>query len=129
MKILAVDDEKDALRWMEDLLSQEGHQVLGVTSGLQALAALEMAKFDVVLLDLMMPEVDGYQVLRSMTDHWVRSRVPVVITSCRRDARSRSFAKIFGVSRYLEKPFQPGELLEALRDIERGREELVPQGT
>jgi len=128
VKILAVDDEKDALQWMEDFLTQEGHQVLGVTSGLQALAALEIAKFDVVLLDLMMPEVDGYQVLRSMTDHWVKSRVPVVVTSCRRDSRSRSFAKVFGVSRYVEKPFQPRELLEALRDIDRGREELVPQG-
>jgi DNA-binding response OmpR family regulator len=128
VKILAVDDEKDALQWLEDVLSQEGHQVLGVTSGLQALAAIEIARFDVVLLDLMMPEVDGYEVLRSMTDHWVNVRVPVVITSCRRDPRSRSFARVFGVRHYLEKPFQPEELLKALRDIERGREELVPQG-
>jgi two-component system OmpR family response regulator len=123
-----VDDEEDALQWMQDFLTQEGHQVVGVESGLQALAALDVGKFDVMLLDLMMPEVDGYQVLRSMTDHWVNSRVPVVITSCRRDPRSRSFAKIFGVSRYLEKPFEPRQLMEALRDIDEGREELAEQG-
>ena len=128
MRILAVDDEKDALQWLEDLLTQEGHQVLGVTSGLQALAALDLAKFDVVLLDLMMPDVDGYQVLRSMTEHWVNLRVPVAITSCRRDPRSRSFARVFGVKKYLEKPFHPKDLLQALQDIDRGREELVPMG-
>jgi DNA-binding response OmpR family regulator len=123
-----VDDEEDALRWMEDLLKQEGHEVVGVGSGLQALAALDIAKFDVLLLDLMMPEVDGYQVLRSITDHWANSRVPVVITSCRQDPQSHSFAKILGVSRYLEKPFEAGELLGALRDIDQGRGELVAQG-
>jgi DNA-binding response OmpR family regulator len=128
VRILAVDDEEDALRWVEDLLRQEGHQVVGVGSGLQALAALDMAQFDAMLLDLMMPEVDGYQVLRSISDHWANSRVPVVITSCRQDPESRSFAKIFGVSRYLEKPFEPRELLGALRDIDQGRGELVAQG-
>jgi len=87
-----------------------------------------MIRFDAVLLDLMMPEVDGYQVIRSMTGHWVNRRVPVVVISCRRDSKSRSFAKVFGCSRYLEKPFRPEELLEVLREIDLGREDTVPAG-
>jgi DNA-binding response OmpR family regulator len=113
---------------LKDLLTQAGHEVATASSGLQALAAVQMIRFDAVLLDLMMPEVDGYQVIRSMTDHWVKRRVPVVVISCRRDSKSRSLAKVFGCSRYLEKPFRPEELLEVLREIDLGREETVPAG-
>ncbi|HLY10920.1 MAG TPA: response regulator [Planctomycetota bacterium] len=125
MKILAVDDEEDTRRFLTDLLTQEGHDVVTASTGLEALAAVQIHRFDVVLLDLMMPEVDGYKVIRSMTDHWVNVRVPVVVISCRRDARSRSFARIFGCARYLEKPFKPEDLIEALRDIDQGRQQTV----
>jgi DNA-binding response OmpR family regulator len=54
--------------------------------------------------------------------------VPVVVISCRRDSNSRSFARVFGCSRYLEKPFRPEELLQVLREIDLGREDTVPTG-
>jgi DNA-binding response OmpR family regulator len=73
----------------------------------------------------MMPGVDGFQVIRMITDHWVNRRVPVVIMSSRRDAHSRSFGRIFGCVQYLEKPFKPEALLEVLRDIDQGRQEAV----
>ncbi len=128
MKILAVDDEEDTRRLLKDLLTQAGHQVFTVSSGLEALAAVQMIRYDVVLVDLMMPKVDGYQVIRSITDHWVNRRVPVVVISCRRDDRSREFSKIFGCARYLAKPFRPEELLQVLHDIDQGQEESVPAG-
>jgi|SRR5579859_3755220 len=125
MRILAVDDEEDTRRFLTDLLTQEGHEVSTAATGLEALAAVQIHRFDVVLLDLMMPKVDGYQVIRTMTDHWVNSRVPVVILSSRSDAHSHSFARIFGCVQYLEKPFKPEALLEVLRDIDQGRQETV----
>jgi len=125
MRILAVDDEEDTRRFLKDLLTQEGHEVVTAATGLEALAAVQIHRFDAVLLDLMMPEVDGFKVIRSMTDHWVNYRVPVVIISCRRDAHSRSFARIFGCARYLEKPFKPEALIEALQEIDQGRQETV----
>lgn len=126
MKILAVDDEEDTLAFLKDLLTQAGHRVMTSSQGLEAMAAAQMEPFDVVLLDLMMPETDGYQVARFLSDNWNTSSIPVIVISCRRDEESKSFAKMFGCSRYLEKPFEPSQLLEALRDIDRGYGENVP---
>jgi DNA-binding response OmpR family regulator len=125
LRILAVDDEADTRRFLTDLLTQEGHEVSTASTGLEALVVIQIHPFDVVLLDLMMPGVDGFQVIRMITDHWVNRRVPVVIMSSRRDAHSRSFARIFGCVQYLDKPFKPEALLEVLRDIDQGRQEAV----
>ena len=125
MKILAVDDEEDTLNFLRDLLTQEGHRVVTMSQGLEAMAAAQVEPFDVVLLDLMMPGTDGFQVARFLGDSWNASDLPVIVISCRRDEESKSFVKMFGCVRYLEKPFQPAELLEALRDIDSGHREKV----
>jgi DNA-binding response OmpR family regulator len=126
MKILAVDDEEDTLLLLKDLLTQAGHQVVTASEGLKAMATAQMEPFDAVLLDLMMPGTDGYQVARFLSDNWNTSSIPVVVITCRRDEESKSFAKVFGCVRYLEKPFEPEELLEVLRDIDSGHREEVP---
>jgi DNA-binding response OmpR family regulator len=125
MKILAVDDEEDTLLLLKDLLTEAGHRVVTASEGLEAMAAAQMEPFDAVLLDLMMPGTDGYQVARFLSDHWNTSSIPVIVITCRRDEESKSFAKIFGCVRYLEKPFEPAQLLEALRDIDSGHREEV----
>jgi len=128
MRILIVDDEEDTRRFIADLLSGAGYEVETASDGLEAMAALHLSRFDAVLLDLMMPRVDGYQVLRYLSDDWSTAPVPVIVVSCRQDEESRSYTKMFGSARHLRKPFEPRELLAALNDIDRGREEGVAKG-
>lgn len=126
MKILAVDDEGDTRQWLKDLLEEAGHAVTVAGSGREALDEVAAGRFDVILLDLMMPEIDGFEVIRSLTGYWTNQRVPVIVISCRRDRNSRSFARVFGCVRFLEKPFEPRQLFDALRVVEQGGGDLVP---
>lgn len=128
MNILAVDDEKDTLSFLKDLLSEAGHRVIAVPNGMQAIAAVQIEPVDVVLLDLMMPGTDGFEVARFLSENWNTYEIPVIVLSCRRDEESKSIAKIFGCVRYMEKPFDPAELLAALTDIDRGQRDRVPVG-
>jgi DNA-binding response OmpR family regulator len=128
MNILIVDDEEDTRRFLVDLISGAGHRVETANDGLEAMAALQISRFDAVLLDLMMPRVDGYQVLRFLSDQWTPVPLPVIVISCRRDEESRSYSKMYGCARYLPKPFEPRALMAALQDIDRGREEGVAKG-
>jgi DNA-binding response OmpR family regulator len=125
MRILVVDDEEDTLAFLKDLLAQAGHRVVTTSKGLEAMAAAQIEPFDVILLDLMMPGTDGYQVAQFLSENWNTSDIPVIVISCRRDNESKSFATMFGCARYLEKPFEPAQLLEALRDIDSGHREKV----
>jgi two-component system KDP operon response regulator KdpE len=126
MKILVVDDEDDTRQWLKDLLWHAGHRVTEAASGREGLDALEGGRFDLVLLDLMMPDIDGFEVIRSLTGYWTNMRVPVIVISCRRDRNSRSFARVFGCVRFLEKPFEPRQLFDALRVVEQGGGDLIP---
>lgn len=125
MRILVVDDEEDTLAFLKDLLAQAGHRVVTTSKGLEAMAAAQIEPFDVILLDLMMPGTDGYQVAQFLSENWNTSDIPVIVISCRRDNESKSFATMFGCAGYLEKPFEPAQLLEALRDIDSGHREKV----
>jgi two-component system phosphate regulon response regulator PhoB len=125
MRILVVDDEEDTLAFLKDLLAQAGHRVVTTSKGLEAMAAAQIEPFDVILLDLMMPGTDGYQVSQFLSENWNTSDIPVIVISCRRDKESKSFATMFGCAGYLEKPFEPAQLLEALRDIDSGHREKV----
>ena len=128
MNILAVDDEKDTRSFLDDLLTELGHHVVTAGSAPEAREILQRDPVDVILLDLMMPGTDGFQFARYLSENWTTLDVPVVVISCRRDEESKSYAKIFGCVKYLEKPFDPTELLETLRDIDRGQSEKQPVG-
>ena len=128
MNILAIDDERDTLLFLKDLLTQAGHRVTAVDNGVRAMAAVQIEPVDVVLLDLMMPGTDGYQVARFLSENWKTYEIPVVVLSCCRDDESKSLARVFGCVRYFEKPFNPEELLSTLEDIDRGQREEVPLG-
>jgi DNA-binding response OmpR family regulator len=128
MNILAVDDEQDTRKFLDDLLTELGHRVVTAASAREAKGILQRESVDVVLLDLMMPGTDGFQFARYLSETWGILDVPVVVISCRRDEESKSCARIFGCVKYLEKPFDPTELIETLRDIDRGQTEKEAVG-
>ncbi|HLY10916.1 MAG TPA: response regulator [Planctomycetota bacterium] len=114
MNILLVDDERDVRTLIHDLLVPAGHSVTMASSVLEAIVHVELRRFDLVLLDLMMPGIDGFQFAEFMSSHWNTFETPVLILSCRKDPESRSLARIYNCVGYLEKPFGPAELLDAV---------------
>ena len=119
MKILAIDDERDTRQLMKDLLSHAGHQVTTASDAVEALAHLQMARYELVLLDMMMPGIDGAQLAQYLSTHWNTFDIPVLVVSCRKDAECKSWAQLNGCVGYIEKPFSPSELLDAVARVEK----------
>jgi adenylate cyclase len=105
--ILAVDDDAVSRTMLTRLLEQEGHRVDTAADGRQALERLHADPFDVALLDVLMPEVDGYEVLAHMKDDDVLRHVPVLMITALDDVRSAVRCIELGADDYLLKPFDP----------------------
>lgn len=123
MKILAVDDEDDTLDFLRDVLASAGHEVTTAADAGAAMAAVQTDRFDVVLLDIMMPGMDGIEFQQWMRRHWDVAEVPVIMISCLTDAGSKEQARVHGCFDYIEKPFRLKRLFEVLRQLERGQDQ------
>lgn len=118
--ILVVDDDQKIVRLVRTYLEREGHRVVEATDGRQALAAIALEMPRLVVLDLMLPEVDGLAVIRAVrrTD-----RTPIIVLSARGTVADRIEGLSEGADDYLPKPFSPSELvLRVRRLLERAGE-------
>lgn len=113
--ILAVDDENDVLLILKSSLQSEGFNVLTAASGPEALAAMESTIPDLVVLDLMMPEMTGFEVLSRMREKPQLSAVPVIILTGASDKDKIREAINVGVSYYIVKPFEFHDLVSKVR--------------
>jgi len=118
-KILVVDDDPDILDALTMILESKGYRVITARDGIEALAKLEAEKPDLMILDLLMPKMDGFAVYKELQDpKWSKHRdMPILIlTSVREEASRRRYELETGaeldVEDYLEKPFPPDILLE-----------------
>ena len=118
-RILAVDDETDTLSLIQLTLGQAGYAITSVTTGEEALQKLEAERFDVVLLDIMMPELSGFEVLTRMRAA-PGPMPPVVILTARGRAEDRERGKTLGASAYLIKPVTRGDLLDTVEKAMSG---------
>jgi class 3 adenylate cyclase len=105
--ILVVDDDAVSRTMLTRLLEQEGHRVDTAVDGRRALERLHADPFDVALLDVLMPELDGYEVLAHMKDDDVLRHVPVLMITALDDVRSAVRCIEMGADDYLLKPFDP----------------------
>jgi adenylate cyclase len=105
--ILVVDDDPVSRRMLTRLLEQEGHRVDTAANGRQALERLHGDPFDLALLDVLMPELDGYEVLAHMKEDDVLRHVPVLMITALDDIRSAVRCIELGADDYLLKPFDP----------------------
>ncbi len=110
-KILVVDDVPTNLNLLSNALRQQGHQVTVAASGKAAIAAVEDSLPDVILLDIMMPDMDGYAVCEQLKRSAVFREVPVIFVSAVHDAASKVRAFTSGGADYVTKPFQIEEVL------------------
>ncbi len=115
-RILVVDDEPHLRRILEKQLTNEGYDVLVAEGGREAIARLESESVDLVLLDIMMPEMDGIEVLRRMKAHYRTSSVPVIFLTARSRQEDKLAGLIEGANDYLTKPYEQDELIARVRN-------------
>jgi DNA-binding response OmpR family regulator len=125
--ILVVDDEPDIRQLVQLNLELDGHRVITASNGNEALRVLEDEIPDVMLLDLNMPELDGWAVLQRIKDagNTDISRIPVLMLTAYDTADNRVRGGIEGAIRYLTKPFSPTTLRDEIRDALEGDPEPV----
>ena len=105
--ILVVDDNKLNRMKLTHCLRQEGYTSDMAEDGRQALAMLRAQPFDLVLLDIMMPEIDGYQVLREMKSDTMLRNIPVILISALEESEGAAKGIEMGAADYLPKSFDP----------------------
>jgi CheY-like chemotaxis protein len=116
-KVLIVDDDDEFARKAESVMEAHGFSVTRARNGAIALNALQVERPDVILLDTVMPVMDGFQVLSALHDMPELRDIPVIITSVRSDDTTVSAARRGGATLYLPKPIAWRELITALRRV------------
>ena len=123
-RILVVDDESRIRRFVRMNLDLEGYDVIEAADGLEALARARDEIPDLVLLDVMMPDMDGFETLERLRSV---SSVPVIMLTAKGDEDDRVRGLDLGADDYVTKPFSPRELLSRIRAVLRRSEQLVSQ--
>ena len=116
-KILVVDDEDDILHFLELVLKEKGYDVVTASNGHDALTAAQIEKPDLVLLDIMMPQMDGWEVLKLLRVDEGTRQIPVAMLSARTEAKDRVQGLQEGAIDYICKPFSLQELLGKIETI------------
>jgi DNA-binding response OmpR family regulator len=113
--ILVVDDEEVIRSLLRLTLVREGYDVSEAESGEEALDLLQKRSVDLIILDVMMPGLDGFDVCRQIRQQSPAAAAPVLMLSARKDARARQRSKEAGANAYLTKPVKTAELLWHVR--------------
>jgi DNA-binding response OmpR family regulator len=116
MRILVVDDEKLLVKGIKFNLENEGYTVDGAYDGTAALELFKANKYDLIILDLMLPEIDGLSVCRKIREE---SNVPVIMLTAKSEGRDKLIGFEYGADDYISKPFDILELKARIRAILR----------
>ena len=116
--ILCIEDEQEMIDLIRLILSRRGFEILGANGGKEGLEAIRREHPDLVLLDLMMPEMDGWEVYQQMKADSATRDIPVIVVT----AKAQSIDKVLGlhiakVDDYIAKPFSPQELLNSVDTV------------
>jgi DNA-binding response OmpR family regulator len=116
--VVCIEDEPEMIDLVKLILSRKGFQVVGAMGGREGLEAIQNEKPDLVLLDLMMPDMDGWEVYQKMKADDSTKGIPVIVVT----AKAQSIDKVLGlhiakVDDYITKPFGPQELLESVEQV------------
>ncbi len=116
-KVLAVDDERDVVKWLTYVLSRQGFQVIGAYDGLQALEAASAEQPDLIILDLMMPNMDGGTVLRKLRERQETHHIPVVVLTAKQFANEAERDQMLGlgVRQFMFKPVTAEQLVTEIK--------------
>ncbi len=113
--ILVVDDDAKIVRLVRAYLEREGHRVIGATDGRTALTSIQLERPALIVLDLMLPEIDGLSVIRAVRRE--ADDTPIIVLSARGTTADRISGLATGADDYLPKPFSPAELVLRVRRV------------
>ena len=114
LNVLVVDDDMMARMTAAQCLKQQNHTVVGAEGGRQGLEILESQDFDLILLDLLMPDVDGFEFLRQLKERNILQRIPVIVISAAEEEESIAKCLDMGATGHLRKPLDPAALAEQI---------------
>jgi DNA-binding response OmpR family regulator len=121
--IMVVDDERRLVSLLESYLNQEGFRVVKASNGREALYLARQEKPDLIVLDIMMPEMDGYEFMRL---HRKERSTPIILLTAKVDQNDKVIGLELGADDYVTKPFRPRELLARIRAVLRRVGETEP---
>ena len=116
-KILIVDDVPHNIQVLANILKEAGYRLGFAKDGDAALTHMKSAKFDLILLDIMMPGIDGFEVCRILRNQEETANLPIIMLSARADAESVNRGLLLGATKYLTKPVMPDELTRHVREV------------
>jgi len=116
-RILIVEDEESLLKLESILLSTRGYKVTGVSDGLAALREIEQNRPDLILLDIMMPGIDGFEVCRRVKENPDTRSIPVVMLTAKKSFADQTRGVEVGADAYLTKPFKSGKIIEIIEGL------------
>ena len=115
-KILVVDDEQDLLDFVKLRLEAHNYTVITATDGVEALEVFKKEKPDLLLLDILMPKLDGFKVCQALKNDPMTANIPVIILTAKDRVDDIKQAKHFGANGYLIKPFDAATLLFDIKE-------------
>ncbi|WP_247218151.1 response regulator [Synechococcus sp. C9] len=118
--VLLVEDQRTQRELMAATLSQDGLKVITAADGREALQKLQETRPDVVVLDVVMPNMNGYEFLREIRKQPDLAKLPVVVCSVKGEQFDKHWAERLGSNAYVVKPFEPQVLVGTVRSLLRG---------
>jgi len=125
-KILIVEDEKDIVKMLEYNLQKEGFKTLSVRDGEDALDAANREHPDIVILDLMLPGMDGLEVCKALKGGAKTARIPIIMLTAKAQESDKVIGLELGADDYMTKPFSPRELVARIKAVLRRMTEKGP---
>ena len=118
LRVVCIEDESEMIDLVKLILSRDGFEVLGARGGMEGLQLVEDVHPKLVLLDLMMPDMDGWEVYQRLKANPTTREIPVIVLT----ARAQSIDKVLGlhiakVDDYITKPFGPNDLLKSVAKV------------
>lgn len=121
-RVIYFEDDKDMVELVRIILGREGYQVEGIAEGQAGIKAVQQNSPDVILLDLMLPDMDGWEIFRQLKHDESTADIPVIVIT----AKAQSIDKVLGleiakVDDYISKPFRPNELVDRVEEVLTGK--------
>jgi two-component system response regulator VicR len=117
-RVVYIEDEQEMIDLVRLILNRRGFEIIGANGGREGLDAIRQSLPDLVLLDLMMPDMDGWDVYQQMKAEEATQKIPVIVVT----AKAQSIDKVLGlhiakVDDYISKPFSPQELVDSVEKV------------
>jgi DNA-binding response OmpR family regulator len=118
LQILSIEDDAQMRGLIQLIFERQGHRVIGAKKGDFGLEFLHSLQPDVLLLDLMLPDIDGWEIYRQMKEDKELSKIPVIIVSAKSEAQDAAAGlRVVGNDRFVEKPFEVQNLINVVNEV------------